>query len=180
MDTIDENKHADEALEQTLVSEDSEPALASEVVGESASASIDDPYHLAEHHLSWTFFTLIVTAVLIGTHIALAQVGVTYFWPPRVSYVVSILGRAIMLFLLLFVFRGTYLTANPETRYVASAWIAFIAGAVTAFMRFVHEPMLWTFLNLLIEPLDGVLLALIAAYFVYAITKQKTLNPEIP
>ena len=85
-----------------------------------------------------------------------------------------------MLFLLLYVFRGTYLTPNPETRYIASAWIAFIAGAVTALMRFVPEPMLWTFLNLLIEPLDGILLALIAAYFVYAITKQKTLNPEIP
>jgi hypothetical protein len=64
--------------------------------------------------------------------------------------------------------------------YIVFGWVGFIAGLILACARFISGPSLWTFINLIVEPIDSALLALVASYIVYHLTIRNQLIKQIP
>ena len=56
---------------------------------------------------------------------------------------------------------------------IVSAWTGFIAGTILGIARFISMQSLWTFLNIIVEPLDSILIALAAGYVAYVLTVRK-------
>ena len=146
-------------LEPTLVSDEevttmSAPALQAALTGQ---ASIT-PYALG------------AIAIVVAVDYVVASVGRDFFWSPRSIYLASFFLRFISFVILAQLFRRS-VRDNAQTLSIVFGWVGLLSGLILACIRCITTTAFWTFLNIIVEPIDSMLLALIASYIVYQLAR---------
>lgn len=127
--------------------------------------------HAPASERSWSLAAFVIIAGLVVADHFVMRMGTANFWPLINAYLVSYLVRFILLIVALYIVRRLL----PRTRSVALVVVVFIgvlAGTASALIRFVIEQKIWTFFNILTEPVDMVLLALAAYGGMHLITNK--------
>ncbi len=119
---------------------------------------------------SITPYALGAIAVVVAVDYVVSSVGRDFFWSPQSIYLASFFARFISFIIFARLFRRS-VRDNAQTLSIVFGWIGVLSGLILASIRFITMPAFWTLLNLIVEPIDSMLLALIASYIVYQLTR---------
>ena len=177
----EEELEKDSQPESTLVSDsgdvtDETDSEAESILSEhpdSEASDIERTHHTAS---SWLYYALVLVAFIILIDYSIVLLGSKLFWTVRSMYALSLVARAVILIIAHFLWRRRAFGENQHALFIISAWIGFVSGMVLAASRFIGAASFWTFLNLLAEPINSILLALFASFIVYQLTMHKPLK----
>lgn len=119
---------------------------------------------------SWMYPALVVTGFLIIVDYAMSVFAKELFWSVRGAYLASISLRVVLLVLIQYFWLGKRIVHERAVWYTVFGSIGFVSGLATGIMRFVAIQEFWAFINLIVEPLDTALVALVVSYLVFSIT----------
>lgn len=168
---VEDFKPEGREIESTLVGETDEARWPEPSLFQSAASPAKN---VAPRDTSWTLYAVALLLVIIAGDVLLVTFGQRWFLSSRTIYVLSLVSRFVVIFIASqwqFVRR---FSAQARVFYIVNAWTVLVAGLILAAGRFVDQQVFWTFINIAIEPLDGLLLALIASWLVIRIHKTLT------
>lgn len=119
---------------------------------------------------SWLYPALVMTGFLIAVDYTMSALAHEFFWSIRSTYLASIALRLVLLVLIQYFWLGKRIVHERTVWYTVFGSIGFVSGLATGVMRFVAIQEFWAFVNLIIEPLDTTLIALIVSYLVFSVT----------
>ena len=146
-------------LEPTLVSDEEIPAINARATQAALTGQA-----------SITPYALGAIAVVVAVDYVVSSVGRDFFWSPQLIYLASFFARFISFIILAQLFRRS-VRDNAQTLTIVFGWLGVLSGLILACIRFITTTAFWTFLNLIVEPIDSMLLALIASYIVYQLAR---------
>ena len=156
----------EKAREATLISEDGE-AVVDEA--EDLHAEAFAMPSISKEIPSWTYYAVLVVLVLIVLDYLLSLLGERLFWSERIVYLTSYAVRWIVLLVTTFFFHNRFF-AEHRTMFFVNGMVGFLSGMWLGIIRFVTDSSFWTVINIVVEPIDSALLALLASYIVYHLT----------
>jgi hypothetical protein len=164
LDSTLEASESDEVNTESEMSEDlSELSVApGEAVARSANQS------------SWIWYFLGLLLILWLANFFVSLAGDTLFWAQRASYISSVILRFIILLASGMWLIPRLFLADHSASYIVIGWAAVVSGIIVSIGRYISEQNFWTFLNLIIEPADSLLLALAAVWLTLRLKKILT------
>ncbi len=136
---------------------------ASEVVTRSRSIGVVLP---------WWVMIIIGTAVAVGLHWMLRWLGSGWFWSERLVYFLSLAS------LLVVIIGSSWLLGRQNARalrvYIINVSIGLVSGVLISIMLFLQHVAFWTFFNLIVQPIDTVLLAALGSWLGVTLFINKT------
>lgn len=125
---------------------------------------------------SWSVVALFIVALLIAADYGVRWLGAEQYWPLVTTYASSFAARFLVLIISLFLVRTYFPAAKGESRIIA-VLIGCCAGLVSAVTRFIETQAMWTFFNLITEPVDMIIVALAAFAGARIIARQFNKQP---
>lgn len=130
------------------------------------------PQHTTEKSTyTWTYFACAGVIALLLIDYVVRLIGAEFFWTLRLMYFTSFIIRFFVLLAIIHFNRANFFKDTP-TLYVVTAVMGFAAGLILALDRFVENASVWTFFNILTEPIDSTLIALAVAYIVHHLSSN--------
>jgi hypothetical protein len=122
--------------------------------------------------LPWWVMIIIGTAVAVGLHWILRWLGSGWFWSERLVYFLSLAS------LLLVVIGCSWLLGRQNAHalrvYIINVSIGLVSGVLISIMLFWQHVAFWTFFNLIVQPIDMVLLAALGSWLGVTLFINKT------
>lgn len=110
----------------------------------------------------WWVMIIVGTALGVGLHWLLRWLGGGWFWSERLVYFLS-LGT-----LFLVVIGVSWLLARQGAHamrlYIINLCIGLLTGVIISILLFLQHVAFWTFFNLLVQPVDALILAAIGSW----------------
>jgi hypothetical protein len=122
--------------------------------------------------LPWWVMIIIGTAVAVGLHWILRWLGSGWFWSERLVYFLSLAS------LLIVVIGCSWLLGRQNARalrvYIINVSIGLVSGVLISIMLFLQHVAFWTFFNLIVQPIDMILLAALGSWLGVILFINKT------
>jgi|GEM_PF-6927718 len=126
--------------------------------------------------IPWWLMIIIGTMLGVGLHWTLRGLGNSWFWSERLVYFLSLAS------LLLLIILSSWLLARQEADalriYIINMSIGLLAGIIISVMLFLDHVVFWTFFNLIVQPLNALLLATLGSWLgvILFVNKKITSN----
>lgn len=171
-DTVDETSGERDSISSRTLKASFQDRL--KTVGKGVAEQIKMPRMITQ---SWTYYAFFAIAILVLTDFLIAHIGGLLFWTEQTVYIVSITARACALFAGTLVYGWRIFSALPDfdahrTQHAVTLGIGLISGIILSVMRFINHTTVWTFFNLIVEPLDGALIGLGISYIIYHLKRS--------
>ncbi len=158
MDASQEIKYLDPEAESIV--DDSEETL-QPIKLEEVVESSDRP-RISSVALPWWLMILLGTLVAVIMHWLLRWLGSGWFWSERLIYFLSL---AVLLLLLI---ASSWLLGRQGAHalrvYIINLSIGLLTGVVISVMLFLDHVAFWTFFNLIVQPIDAMILAALGSW----------------
>lgn len=115
---------------------------------------------------SWSYHAAALLFLLLFGDVVIQRLGVQFFWTPRAVYILSYVVRTTALLIAAYLWHRSLFRDNRKDMQIVFLWLGLISGCILALLRFIGAPSFWSFINMVVEPLDSMLLALFAAFVV--------------
>lgn len=124
----------------------------------------------------WWLSALLAVIVLVLLDAVLQAVGARLFWSEQLIYIVSLI-----LFFVVTLVNAVILTKHTaiyRNIYIINGLLALVAGIVLSVSRFVGNTAFWTFFNIFAQPVNALILSLLATWIGIKIPKRQS-TPNI-
>ena len=128
---------------------------------------------------SFVPYVVAMLVLLLAVDFLVSRLGANFLWRERTIYLVSYVAR-----MLAFIFATQFLyerafRGDSRIALVVNGWLGLVTGAILAVGRFGAAPAVWTFLNLIVEPLDSLVYAVLITWLISKFKKVSTITNTI-